>query len=186
MTAAELVDMLATRGFKTRSVGGDKWKCECPVHEDRDPSLSIRQLGELVGVRCFAGCDRLDVLRAIDPQLRLRDLGTRPRNGAPAAWKPARARARRLRAARRDVDDVLDAFAAAGLTWRAATAVGTWRAECPVCRDPYLSVWIIDFSDDPERFGPEPVGVTCAHGCDEDRIVAGLQYMRRYVMGEGQ
>jgi hypothetical protein len=36
----------------------------CPAHEDRTPSLSIRQ-GHSILVHCFAGCDGGDVMRAI-------------------------------------------------------------------------------------------------------------------------
>lgn len=37
----------------------------CPVHEDRTPSLSIRQGRATLLVHCFAGCDGADVVRAI-------------------------------------------------------------------------------------------------------------------------
>lgn len=37
----------------------------CPAHEDRTPSLSIRQGRTSLLVHCFAGCDGADVMRAI-------------------------------------------------------------------------------------------------------------------------
>jgi hypothetical protein len=37
----------------------------CPAHEDRTPSLSIRQGQHSILVHCFAGCDGGDVMRAI-------------------------------------------------------------------------------------------------------------------------
>ncbi|MDE1918864.1 MAG: hypothetical protein KGH96_22675, partial [Sphingomonadales bacterium] len=37
----------------------------CPAHEDRTPSLSIRQGRHSILVHCFAGCDGADVMRAI-------------------------------------------------------------------------------------------------------------------------
>jgi hypothetical protein len=37
----------------------------CPAHEDRMPSLSIRQGQHSILVHCFAGCDGGDVMRAI-------------------------------------------------------------------------------------------------------------------------
>lgn len=37
----------------------------CPVHEDRIPSLSIRQGRYSILVHCFAGCDGADVMRAL-------------------------------------------------------------------------------------------------------------------------
>lgn len=39
--------------------------CRCPAHEDRTPSLSIRQGDRSILVTCFAGCASEDVLRAI-------------------------------------------------------------------------------------------------------------------------
>jgi hypothetical protein len=37
----------------------------CPAHEDRTPSLSIRQGRTSILVHCFAGCDGADVMRAM-------------------------------------------------------------------------------------------------------------------------
>lgn len=39
--------------------------CLCPAHDDRRPSLSIRVGDKCLLFKCFAGCDTLDVLRAI-------------------------------------------------------------------------------------------------------------------------
>ncbi len=40
--------------------------CRCPAHADNTPSLSLRQGDRSILVTCFAGCDPVDVLRAID------------------------------------------------------------------------------------------------------------------------
>jgi hypothetical protein len=58
-TAAEIACAL---GGARRGARGN-WSCRCPCHDDRDPSLSIRD-GEdsRLLVRCFAGCDGRDVL----------------------------------------------------------------------------------------------------------------------------
>lgn len=40
-------------------------QCRCPVHADRQPSLSLRQGDRGILVTCFAGCAREDVLRAL-------------------------------------------------------------------------------------------------------------------------
>jgi hypothetical protein len=55
-----------------RRVGGS-WLFRCPVHEDRRPSLGVRELadGKLL-VRCYAGCATADVLQALG--LRFGDL----------------------------------------------------------------------------------------------------------------
>lgn len=39
--------------------------CLCPVHDDRRPSLSVRVGASSLLFHCFAGCDTLDVLRAV-------------------------------------------------------------------------------------------------------------------------
>ncbi len=44
---------------------GDRALARCPAHDDRSPSLSIRQARDWILVHCFAGCDTRDVLAAI-------------------------------------------------------------------------------------------------------------------------
>jgi len=39
--------------------------CLCPAHDDRRPSLSIRVGEKALLFKCFAGCDTIDVIRAI-------------------------------------------------------------------------------------------------------------------------
>ena len=39
--------------------------CRCPAHDDRTPSLSIRELDGLLRVRCHAGCSPRDVLHLL-------------------------------------------------------------------------------------------------------------------------
>lgn len=51
---------------------GTEWKAICPAHEDRSPSLSIRQSGNQVLLHCHAGCKTLDIVHAMD--LDFRDL----------------------------------------------------------------------------------------------------------------
>ena len=60
MNAAKIAK--AHNGYKA----GSNWICRCPAHDDKAPSLSIRdgRDGKLL-VRCFAGCDPLDVLAAL-------------------------------------------------------------------------------------------------------------------------
>ncbi|WP_176400374.1 DUF7146 domain-containing protein [Sphingobium sp. Z007] len=52
-----------------RQLGGtwrnDRGLCLCPAHDDHNPSLSIRVGRETLLFKCFAGCDTIDVLRAI-------------------------------------------------------------------------------------------------------------------------
>ena len=44
---------------------GASGMCRCPAHDDRNPSLSVRVGQTRLLFKCFAGCDRRDVLRAI-------------------------------------------------------------------------------------------------------------------------
>lgn len=44
---------------------GNIASCRCPAHDDRTPSLSIRQGDRAILVTCFAGCRSEDVLKAI-------------------------------------------------------------------------------------------------------------------------
>jgi len=53
-----------------RALGGRKagaaWMARCPVHDDREPSLSITDARDgKVLVRCHAGCDQRDVIAAL-------------------------------------------------------------------------------------------------------------------------
>jgi hypothetical protein len=56
-----------------RATAEDRWLALCPAHDDRSPSLSIRETGDgTVLVKCWAGCEAPDVLAAVG--LELRDL----------------------------------------------------------------------------------------------------------------
>jgi len=60
MTAEQLANALDGR----RS--GRGWTCRCPAHEDRSPSLSLREGdGGRILVHCFSGCSQSDVIAAI-------------------------------------------------------------------------------------------------------------------------
>ncbi|MGE3771480.1 MAG: DNA primase [Gammaproteobacteria bacterium] len=79
MTAA---DTLIARLEKVKATGPDAWVASCPAHEDRRPSLSIRQIEDRVLVHCWAGCGAGDVVAAVG--LSLADLFDRqPEREAP-------------------------------------------------------------------------------------------------------
>lgn len=49
-----------------RQTGKDTWIARCPAHDDRSPSLSVKELPDgRTLVHCHAGCGALDVLTAI-------------------------------------------------------------------------------------------------------------------------
>lgn len=59
------VDLLAKLD-KVRKRSGDSWTACCPAHDDRGPSLAVRELASgHVLVHCFAGCQTADVLDAV-------------------------------------------------------------------------------------------------------------------------
>lgn len=53
-----------------RKTAPDCWIARCPAHEDREPSLSIRELDDgTVLLRCYAGCSAVAVVHAIGLEL---------------------------------------------------------------------------------------------------------------------
>jgi hypothetical protein len=59
-------DALLSRLERSKKTGRDRWLARCPAHEDRRPSLSIRELGDgRTLVHCFGGCDVESVLSAV-------------------------------------------------------------------------------------------------------------------------
>lgn len=47
-------------------MGNDRWMACCPAHQDKSPSLSIREASDgRVLIHCWAGCSALDVLEAV-------------------------------------------------------------------------------------------------------------------------
>lgn len=62
MSASNILNRLEL----VRSNGKGKWSARCPAHQDRGPSLSIRETEDgTVLIHCFAGCGAADVLAAI-------------------------------------------------------------------------------------------------------------------------
>ncbi|MBA3898091.1 MAG: toprim domain-containing protein [Sphingomonadaceae bacterium] len=58
----QLVDLVGALGGKW---SGQSALCRCPAHDDRSPSLSIRQGDRGFLVHCYAGCESADVLREL-------------------------------------------------------------------------------------------------------------------------
>lgn len=64
--------------------GDGKWSARCPAHDDKSPSLSVRDDGDRVLIHCHAGCATEDVLAAVG--LTFRDLYS---DEAKAAYRSA-------------------------------------------------------------------------------------------------
>lgn len=76
MTAEILISKLE----KTKATGPHRWQARCPAHDDKGPSLSIRETDDgRVLVHCFAGCSVHEIVQAAG--LELADLFP-PRPGA--------------------------------------------------------------------------------------------------------
>lgn len=64
------VGALLERLDGVRNTGSGRWIARCPAHEDRRPSLAIRELDDgRVLVHDFAGCDVDEILRAVGLEL---------------------------------------------------------------------------------------------------------------------
>lgn len=61
------IDVLLSRLAKVKRTGAASYQACCPAHEDRGPSLSIRELDDgRILLHCFAGCGVDEVLGAIN------------------------------------------------------------------------------------------------------------------------
>jgi hypothetical protein len=64
------VNNLLSRLDKVRSTGNGKWMACCSAHNDRSPSLAIKQTDdEKLLLHCFSGCSVVDILGAIGLEL---------------------------------------------------------------------------------------------------------------------
>ena len=77
--AAKLLDRLD----RVRQTGPGRWLARCPAHQDRGPSLSIRELDDRVLLHDFGGCEPGDVLAAVG--LQMSDLFEKPLSHQSAA-----------------------------------------------------------------------------------------------------
>jgi len=66
MNAAALLARLE----RVKQTGPGRWMARCPAHEDKSPSLSIRETdnGNIL-VHCFSGCAAADVVAALGLEL---------------------------------------------------------------------------------------------------------------------
>jgi putative DNA primase/helicase len=106
MTAEEIAQALGGHRW------GSGWTARCPAHDDRNPSLSIRETpnGKIL-VRCHAGCEQAQVIDA----LRARDLW--PANDRQHQGKIIRPQSRQFAQEQRDGEGA-DRTAAALPIWQ--------------------------------------------------------------------
>ena len=66
------IDLILSKLDKVKG-GSGKWTSCCPAHEDKSPSMSIKELPDgKVLLYCFAGCSVQSIVASIG--LRMRDL----------------------------------------------------------------------------------------------------------------
>ena len=66
MSATAVLSRLA----KVKRTGIGRWQARCPAHEDRGPSLSIRELDDgRTLIHCFAGCPAHAVVASVGMEL---------------------------------------------------------------------------------------------------------------------
>lgn len=64
------IDRLISRLDTVRERGEGRWLARCPAHDDRTPSLSVRETGDgTVLIHCWAGCAAADVVAAAGLEL---------------------------------------------------------------------------------------------------------------------
>ncbi len=59
------IEKILTRLTLVKKTGDGRYLARCPAHEDRSPSLSIKEADDKILIRCFAGCDIESVLAAL-------------------------------------------------------------------------------------------------------------------------
>ena len=60
------LDNIVSRLFKAKKTGSDSWVACCPIHDDKNPSMTVREAenGKIL-IHCFAGCEINDILASI-------------------------------------------------------------------------------------------------------------------------
>jgi hypothetical protein len=59
------LNTVLSRLDKVQRIGNDRYKAICPAHQDKTPSLAIKDDGGRLLLHCFGGCETSDVLGAI-------------------------------------------------------------------------------------------------------------------------
>jgi hypothetical protein len=77
-----VIERLKQHGCDPKPVGAGQWRSRCPGHEDRNPSLSIKEEADgKVLIHCFAGCAFGDILAPLGitaADLRVGEAPSRP------------------------------------------------------------------------------------------------------------
>ncbi len=60
-----LADRILTQLDGVKITGQDRWIAKCPSHDDKSPSLAIREVDDRLLLHCFAGCDVNEIISSI-------------------------------------------------------------------------------------------------------------------------
>ena len=64
------IDALLSKLDKVRSNGNGKWLACCPAHNDKSPSLAIKETeDDKILIHCFSGCAVADIVAAVGLEL---------------------------------------------------------------------------------------------------------------------
>ena len=64
------IDVLLSRLEKVKDKGAGRWSARCPAHDDKSPSLVVRELSDgRILLHCFTGCSVDAVVSAIGLEL---------------------------------------------------------------------------------------------------------------------
>lgn len=87
-----IAEQLLSRLDSVKCTAPDRWLARCPAHDDRHPSLSIRECSDgKVLLKCWAGCAVHEIVAAIGLRIddlfpaRPTQLGKRERRPFPAS-----------------------------------------------------------------------------------------------------
>lgn len=76
---------LISRLDGVRPTGRDQWIAKCPAHDDKSPSLSIRETSDgTILIKCWAGCSAYEIVSSVGLELsnlfpaRIPQLGRKP------------------------------------------------------------------------------------------------------------
>jgi len=84
------VEIILSRLEGVQDRGHGQWYARCPAHDDRSPSLSVKQSDNgAVLIHCFAGCAPSEVLAAVGMEFSdLYPEKLEPRKGQRPYWNP--------------------------------------------------------------------------------------------------
>lgn len=68
-TVSAKTQYLLDRLERVKATGAGKWLARCPAHDDRSPSLAIREADDRVLIHCFSGCSVSQVLHSVGLQV---------------------------------------------------------------------------------------------------------------------